>query len=534
MSITDHLFQEHAVYSQEDLQRAMLHADQGELTSGNIAKQLCSIYVGKKPILEPIRDGSIPMDGVSAKFRFNYVGLLSAGNCLFLVLPKYYIPFDSQHITDELAIKKLKATLAAIRQYAKEPNHNDQATGFEYETGDEGNANRVELISFLLNDYADNDLYQSSTRIRERNGDGEIDWSRTIDRYLPYPTSHDIDGDIAYAYMDYESGRNACSNETIIRRIHAAVITEISRYLHRTMLDHILDLPHAEPSNESPSEIGDTEMLTRLLRSELATQFVTRKRLLIQALIRYLELDSVSQESALLAQGTCSFELVWEDICKKLFDDDERLHPITPTAWAFNDPPNWSDASSDISVAGKLPDSVDEISGLWKHVTHSLADDEGSNNDADLLPDVVTQTEDDRIFIVDAKYYVPWYMTGSAKRKASVSSAPSAKDVTKQYFYYFGLADALHKRICGNAFVMPGQIPLESEQQTQGTTNLLALRGITYLPFMVPLAKRLYGTSVGGAIPIYEMHPEAAIRFYLDEHCVFHKLASRQLSAMFG
>lgn len=49
----------------------------------------------------------------------------------------------------------------------------------------------------------------------------------------------------------------------------------------------------------------------------------------------------------------------------------------------------------------------------------------------------------------------------------------------------------------------------------------------------IPLMKSLYGTIIGGIIPIYEMHPENAIRLYLDKNLDSGKLASHQFSLMF-
>lgn len=524
MPIINHLFQEQKAYLPEDFQRAFLHTAKDGHHVKNIAEQLCSMRVGNKPVLEPVRNDEGLSPGHSAAFRFNYVGLLSVDDCLFLVLPKYYVPFDASRTGDAQSIEKIKSILAAIHRYNNNPKHNDQATAFEYDAYDDENANRLELISFLLNDYADNDLYQSTTHIHEHNGAGEICWPRTINQHLPYPV-----GDDAYVYLNYESERNIRSNETIIRRIHAAVITEISRHLHQTMLDRILDLPHSEPSNESPEEIGDNDMLMQLLHREMATQFVTRKRLLLQALIRYLEFSSASQKSILLAQGTCSFELVWEDICKKLFNDDESLHPIAPVTWAFNESMDWNGSSADDSIAGRIPDNIDDVPLQWACTTQT-SNEENPHNSADLLPDIVTCV-DDQVFIIDAKYYVPKYDVDLVKNRIRVSKAPSTKDITKQYFYYFGLAHTIGKTIHGNAFVMPGQIPLSTFTQT--SQKLLTLRGIAYLPFMIPLMRSLYGTSIGGIIPIYEIHPECAIQLYLDKNLDSRKLALQQLSLMF-
>lgn len=537
MDLSDHCFVEGAAYSLAMLAKAALPPTGDNITgTTGVVSLLRDMHMGKKAVLEPIHDSSSSTQPPTA-YRFNYVGVLSVANHLFLVFPKYYARPDSG-IAAERLIAAMKGVLRAVGRYSADPRHNDSATGFEYDFGDNGVADRLELFTFLLNDYADNGLYQSTAHIHERNGDGEINWSRTIDRYAPYPV-----GDGSVAYIDYDSERNVRSDETIIRRIHTAVITGISRYLSVNRLHLLLDLPLAEPCDESPRDVGDPDMLVRLLRRELAIQFVTRKRLLLQALIRYVEDDGSSRETMVLARGTCSFELVWEDICKRLFADEEELHHIAPTAWMFDALPDWFGDGRE-ALEERLPgdDTDTKTRSRWEHCTAS-DDDEGTS---DMLPDVVSRTDDGRLYVLDAKYYVPSY---SARRgKATVTHAPSAKDVMKQYFYYFGLAaghavtggnatgDARGKAgippIQGNAFIMPGRIAFDDPETD--FRKLIALRGVVYMPFMPNVMNRLYGSVIGGSVPVFEMQPETAIRLYMDESTDCRALAERNLSEMFN
>ena len=150
-----------------------------------------------------------------------------------------------------------------------------------------------------------------------------------------------------------------------------------------------------------------------------------------------------------------------------------------------------------------------------------------------MLPDVVSCTDDGRFYVLDAKYYIPSY---SARHgKATVTHAPSAKDVMKQYFYYFGLAaghavtggnatadatgdvrgSAGIPPIQGNAFIMPGRIAFDDPETD--SRKLIALRGVVYMPFMPNVMNRLYGSVIGGSVPVFEMQPETAISLYMDE-----------------
>lgn len=534
-----HCFIEGNRYRAEELARAVvpLSDENDAFDASQVVALLRDMSVGKTPVLEPAgNNGSSVQD--SAEYRFNYVGMLSVANRLFLVFPKYYRPFRAGSIDDKTVADTMESILKAIGRYNSDSKHNDLATGYEYDFEDDGIDNQLELFSFLLNDYADNGLYQSSAHIHELNGAGEINWERTIDRYVPYSVGNDGDA----AYIDYDSERNVRSNETIIRRIHAATITSISRYLEQSRLNRILGFPLAEPCDESPHDIGDTDTLLRLLRRELVSQFATRKRLLIRSLIRYVERDGNSQCTVLLAQGTCSFHLVWEDICKRLFADDEGLHHIAPTTWLFDDPVDWDGSCKPITQ--RLPDSGQNTGTAahapWRYATDSDADPE------DMLPDVVSRTADGGIVILDAKYYVPRY-SHSEEHRTTVTHAPSAKDVMKQYFYYFGLAngfddrntaDAAAPAIHGNAFIMPAQVSPGSAhaegERSMPSRRLIAQRGVVYMPFMPGVMKRLYGSTVGGSVPVFEMQPEPAIRLYIDEAIDCNAFARKSLKRMFG
>lgn len=540
--LSSHCFIEGNRYRAEELARAVVPmSDENDaFDASQVVALLRDMSVGKTPVLESAgNNGSSVQD--SAEYRFNYVGMLSVANRLFLVFPKYYRPFRAMSIDDKTVADTMECILKAIGRYNSDPKHNDLATGYEYDFEDDGIDNQLELFSFLLNDYADNGLYQSSAHIHERNGAGEINWERTIDRYIPYSVGNDGDA----AYIDYDSERNVRSNETIIRRIHAAAITSISRYLEQSRLNRILGLPLAEPCDESPHDIGDTDTLLRLLRGELASQFATRKRLLLRSLIRYVERDGNSQHTVLLAQGTCSFHWVWEDICKRLFADDKGLHHIAPTTWLFDDPVDWDGAYEPITqrLPGSGQDAATAAHAPWQYFTDSDADPE------DMLPDVVSRTADGGIAILDAKYYVPRY-SHSEEHRVAVTHAPSAKDVMKQYFYYFGLLNGLGDAaatdentdappIRGNAFIMPARVSLGSAPATgkeDNTSNqqLIAQRGVVYMPFMPNVMKRLYGSAVGGSVPVFEMQPEPAIRLYIDETADCDAFAKANLKRMFG
>lgn len=59
-------------------------------------------------------------------------------------------------------------------------------------------------------------------------------------------------------------------------------------------------------------------------------------------------------------------------------------------------------------------------------------------------------------------------------------------------------------------------------------------RGVVYMPFMPNVMKRLYGSAVGGSVPVFEMQPEPAIQLYIDDSTDCIAFAQANLQRMFG
>ncbi|MBW3081738.1 LlaJI family restriction endonuclease [Bifidobacterium saguinibicoloris] len=575
--IAHFLFREQQEYSADDLTRAnvaLTTLGQGDAVTTDdsegkpetsaidieqLIRYLLRLQINRTSIFT-IGKGSSGTITESNTYQFNFVGILTVGPYLFAVLPKYYRGVAPENIIGHgpEVLEEFATIMGAIRQYNADPAHKHDTIGFDYEASvDNSDGNLIDLYRFLLNDYAENGLYQSTRRITELNGYGEIDWNRTVNQIMPMRTASRKP-----VYVDVISTRSTADTTTIIRTIQAAVITDISHYLESSGLNTLFRLPTAEPSPKTLAEIGNADQLLRLLWKELRVQFVTRKRLLLRALIQYLEVRSSGQSMPLLAQGTCSFNLVWEDVCKRLFNDEEELHKTDKQLWKYVEPLAWAATSPEPSE---------------KH----LIDAETSENDADtqsaesspLEPDVVARDKNDtKRYIIDAKYYIPNYAPITPpkqqkkqedKPKGRVTRSPGLKDLIKQYFYLMALmpsevessqeASKTVVPIAGNAFVMPGQIPLipdaEDGDAKTGTTTkspktiehipmradrkLLTRRGATYLPFMQQHLEKIYGKSVPWTIAVFEMDPEQALRLYQSEDGTSHKQGLNRLKTMF-
>lgn len=584
-------FREQQEYSADDLARAnvaLTTSSQDDAASPNdstdnqdssatdierLIHYMLRLQINRTSIFT-ISKGSSETVSESNTYRFNFVGILTIGPYMFAVLPKYYRGVTPTNIAghEPKVLEEFATVMGAIRQYNSDPAHKHDTIGFDYEAAvDNGDGNLIDLYRFLLEDYTENGLYQSSRRITELNGLGEIDWNRTVNQIMPMRSSSRKP-----VYVDVISTRSTADTTTIIRSIQAAIITDISHYLDSSGLNALFRLPTAEPSPKSLTEIGESDQLLRLLWKELRVQFVTRKRLLLRALIQYLELRSSGQSTPLLAQGTCSFNLVWEDVCKKLFNDEKELHTTAPPKWSYWEPLDWNISSPEPSERVFI--EANETSEDDTDAQHA----DGSP----LEPDVVALDENGmKRYIIDAKYYVPYYQPIAQPNKPNkrnrkseangrVAKTPGLKDIVKQYFYLLALMPQETEaeqtiatkskeskqqpmpKIAGNAFVMPGQIPLipdgdSTTELTNVTENkpslspsasipphnkrkLLVRRGATYFPFMAQQLQAIYGKAVPSAIALFEMDPEQALRIYQDKNKTSRDKGLKRLAIMFG
>ncbi|TPF85360.1 hypothetical protein BW13_11235, partial [Bifidobacterium sp. UTCIF-37] len=295
---------------------------------------------------------------------------------------------------------------------------------------------------------------------------------------------------------------------------------EISAFINSTGLNDILRMPLITESRESLNNLGDTATLVRTLQRELSTQFETRKKLLLRNMVNFLDKRSLAGRSTILAEGTGSFNLVWEDICKTLFHDARAVMP-RPKWEFFPSELAWNIGADNRNIDSEQDDDAKEEDASGEY---------GQTSTRTLIPDVVNNEEKDDhsvLYILDAKYYMPTYKgaaTGNSKNKAHITQQPDIGDLIKQYFYMMALQRGLQigigtptttrdagdaVTIKGNAFILPAQrMPSEPDDERY----LLVQRGRVSLDFMN--ANRFPGMP--RYILLYEMDAEQALRIYLN------------------
>lgn len=367
-------------YSQDDLKNLFKCSEEKIVHYINILKEYSIIRTVKKNNKQKDITDLVEEDieiSVSQKFNddyyyiFKYVGITIVENMVLKIYPKY---IDS---TDE-PIEELKQILSVLEKY----NSKEQIIKIFNNSEDNNSFNYLALLLFFINDYYDNDLYSNDINITEENGNGEINWDRTINDGFSI-----IKGNKPY-YLNYYTNKRISNNLDYFRQLHAWIISMCSKELKNADLLYLFNIEEIELSNYNLDDFGDIDYILYRIENELDKQFNTRKIYLLKAMYAYISkkgnFDNISYFST---YGTANFNLVWEEVIAVIFDN-QLYSPLYKLNIENN---NYTKDDEK-----KLIDLIEKP--IWKlnNTSSFLADT--------LKPDTIT-FQDNIMYIYDAKYY---------------------------------------------------------------------------------------------------------------------------------
>lgn len=355
--------------------------------------EILDVIGGNEKIFNQLMEYAI-IDKDNDKYQFKYVGVMIMEESVINCYPKYITTTDN--IKDDF-----KQVLNVIKKYKK--LHDD----FSYETGEleDISFNLLSLMLFFIEDYYENGIYTNIENILEINGNGEIDWDRTINDnfalikdnkpyYTQLQTKYKIDD--LYDYF---------------RLLHEYIITDCSRRLEKSNLLDYFDLMHVELSDRMIDEFGDLNFILSRIEKELNVEFNTHKQKLLKSMHAYLSnKNSFTNENFLTLYGTNSYHVIWEEMCSQVFSNklDKKLKDLV-------------NPNEKYSSKLRLIDLIEKPKWV-------------SNYDFDLrardtyIPDLITFFKGNFI-IFDAKYYNLKF------EKDKLAGQPGIESISKQYFY---------------------------------------------------------------------------------------------------
>lgn len=353
-------------------------------------------------------------------YKFDFVGVIVLGiqisenkglEKVIFCYPKYIKESGENKLSDYR--EDFKHVLRAIQEYGKK----NQELVHLYNGSDKGSFNHLALALHILNDYYENGIYTNIEQIIETNGEGEIDWDRTINETFAY-----LKDNRPY-YLELKTIATQNDEYDYFKRLHECVITHCSDYLENLGLLDLFNLTPAQLTDDKIEDFGDRDYIKYRLEREISSQFVTKKQNLLKTLYTYIAEKQTEQElDNFSVYGTNSLNLVWEKACGKIFEnhfengvynDGERRFEIEKPRWHFSNKIYETDT---------------------------------------LIPDIVTRficNGDDIYGILDGKYYLV------DENNNSLNGNPGIQDVVKQFVYHRAILRKIPGILIFNSFLFP-------------------------------------------------------------------------------
>lgn len=328
----------------------------------------------------------------------SYVGVKIEENDIKITFPMGYNFADCD---DKSVRRDILSLLSTIKKFNKKKNNEDKIS-----------TNNESLLEFpvvsyqhLILDYFSNGYYSEKEVDYISSPKGKINWKRTIQTKKPYIS------DTNAVYLDFIIKKNVINTNTMLTRIHEYCVYE--SFLKLGWL-------YTEFLPMKPTIKFNKKAFNAVLNEAISQTFNDNKKQLLIAMINVV--NSINEGDAMTKEcsyGTRSFEYIWERMIDFVFGEANKEIYFPKGRW---------------TLIGRT-ESIESSS---------------------LQPDTIIRI-DDKIYIIDAKYY-KYGITENP------SNLPASSSIQKQITYGEYLTSGKFKEIYGqafsqekiyNAFVMP-------------------------------------------------------------------------------
>lgn len=442
------------------------------------------------------------------KYAFSFVGIIICKNRIIYSYPKYLGDSKEPLPLDDPPIEEMRQVIRVIEKYSKDGKKSKVINDINLFV-DEDDAEKINTLSvmlFLLEDYASNGVYENDERIIEINGSGEILWQKTVDETYPMIV------DNRPYYFELFTKKTVNKEFDYFKMLHEYVLTCCSREIHETGLDNFFSLPSANLSEEEESFFGDTGYILNQLDSQIMVTYDDRKLSVLKAMRLYFCSNKILiGDIEIQLIGTRSFNMIWEEVCAKVFKNqkgDKNRHPTVDEI----------KPKIDYTVIGKefdkKPPTLVELikHPIWQKYENESGVPAAKTFNPDFLrfePNDANGSSDSEetyvFYILDAKYYCPEWEDNS------IIKQPGVEDVAKQYLYYLAYKDILEKynvTEVKNYFIMPKR---KSDPEKPGFVQLDILRNL------------VKGKLWQGVIEVRMLDPTVLYDMYLNDKSIYDK-----------
>lgn len=375
-------------------------------------------------------------------YVFTFVGVIVIAGRVLKCYPKYLLHTEKPVI-------ELRQVIKVLEKY----NSKEQIIRMFNDSSESRTFNLLAVLLFLLQDYYENDVYSNTEDIIESNGSGEIIWDKTINetfmllsRNRPY-------------YTELQTKKRINDEYDFFKRLHASVLTKASKELKEADLLDIFEITEVELTEEELDDFGDNEYILYRIEKELGVQFNTRKQLVLKTIYAYIDHSgNLYDTDCLSIFGTNRFNLVWEDVCADIMNNQRKVK------------------LSMLKLPVPLKPQYDKEKTLLEIIEKPLWTITGKNAEKTFIPDLISIIKSSQGYafvIFDAKYY-------NARLEADIvpKGQPGIESVAKQYLYQLAYQQFIkdHEFVSvENCFLMPTE---EREVIDKGEVSMKMLRNL--------------------------------------------------------
>ena len=399
-------------------------------------------------------------------YIFTFVGIIIVFGRVLKCYPKY------------LNINNPKEELKQVIRVLEKYNSKEQVIKVFNESNDTRSFNLLAVLLYLINDYYEYGLYNNLEDVIEENGSGEILWDRTINETFTL-----LSNNRPY-YVNLQTKKHVTNEYDYFQRLHECILTNASRELKQVDLLDLFDITEIDLTDEDIEDFGDKEYILYRIEKELNIQFNTRKQVLLKTIYAYIDhIGTLNEIESLSVFGTNSFNLIWEDVCADIMDNQLNKQ-LGSLKLPYNLKPEYDPDDRLIDIVEKP---------LWT-ATGKVAEDT-------LIPDLIA-FNGDKFIIIDAKYYVSKLESGSAPK-----GQPGIESITKQYLYQLAYQRFIQDHgflSVANCFIMPTENETV-EKHGVARLSMLSLLGlqdiqVRFLPATIAFDHYLSGQKLDYAL----------------------------------
>ena len=347
------------------------------------------LFKDKDVLNQLLKKDIIKFNSNESYFKFKYVGVVIIGDEIIYCYPKYI--YKEDNIQNDF-----KQILKVIKKFNKQ----NDIIFYENDEFNDSSYSLLSLMLFFIEDYYENGVYTKTQDILEVNGNGEIDWNRTVNENFPIIQN----GKPYYTELQTRYKQNDLVN--YFRLLHKCIITSCSKCLETKKLLDLFELNSVELSQKSIWSFGDGEYIKNRLEKELNVEFNTHKRKLLKAMISYISKINNVRTTFLALYGSNEYYSIWEKMCSKVLNNN-----------------------LDVNLRVLFGDGSLEDKKLKEYIPYPIMYLDGNKIDFPrLIPDLVIFNQIDNEFIIlDAKY--------RNLRLNDVEDKLTLYDINKQYLY---------------------------------------------------------------------------------------------------